>query len=709
MPRSAGTSIENAFNRGLITEVTGVNSPENSVSQTINVIYDRRGRAIKRPPFHYEDGNVFNTIPAAGARTEYLWETVGNSDDISFVVLQFGSLIRFYEAAGDSPLSQNQKSFTVNLLTYKVSGVSDSTVQNTPAQYTTGKGYLFIAHPNCDTIYVKYTSSTDTITTNRITLTNRDFEGVVDNLRIDERPSSLSNAHKYNLYNQGWYASTYTSVGNVNALDRWDTLRTDFPANSDVWWYYTAATDGIGETGGLLFISGDKIRSDTGLYGNTPAAKGHYIVNSFSTNRSSQSGVTVTEKTSSGARPSVVAFFAGRAFYGGVSAQGYNSLIYFSQIIERDDQLGKCYQANDPTSKETFDLLDSDGGVIEIQGIANIIDMKVIGEQIFVFASNGVWAIGGSNEGPFRATDYTVSKVSSYPAISRSNIVEVGSLPVWWNYEGIFTMQKNQVGLTSEVTSASNTTIQEFFDLIPQSCKRTAKGTFNDQSQLIYWIYSDDENSPSSYSNILILDAVSLAFYVFSLPEQGYEISGLVSVRSIRPVFQQDNVVTNLLDQVVVSGPSNVYIETQVGYSAQSKIFKFVTTSGTSMTFSELSGDDYLDWGLYDYEASFVTGYRIRGELLKKFQTNYLTIVTEDVDDGSVMMQPLWDYSNSPDSGRHGNPQQAYRSRNLRDYQRSRLKIRGTGYSLQFRFFGQTGLPFTIIGWAGYETANGVP
>lgn len=44
MTRSTGTSVENNFTRGLITESTGVNSPENSVSESLNVFYDRRGR-----------------------------------------------------------------------------------------------------------------------------------------------------------------------------------------------------------------------------------------------------------------------------------------------------------------------------------------------------------------------------------------------------------------------------------------------------------------------------------------------------------------------------------------------------------------------------------------------------------------------------------------------------------------------------------------
>lgn len=144
--------------------------------------------------------------------------------------------------------------------------------------------------------------------------------------------------------------------------------------------------------------------------------------------------------------------------------------------------------------------------------------MRVIGQALYIFASNGVWSVAGTAETGFKATDYTVSKVSSFPAISRSTIVDVGGLPVWWNYEGIFSLQKSQAGLTTEVTNLSQSTMQGFYDLIPQNSKLNAKGSYNDQQGLVYWLYNAQTSTDNTYLNILVLDAVTGAFYPLEIP-----------------------------------------------------------------------------------------------------------------------------------------------------------------------------------------------
>lgn len=676
MPRAASVSVENNFTKGLITEVTGVNSPENSVSASSNIVYDRKGKAFVRKAFVYEDDASLVNYVHNGVRNEFLWETVSDNTSKTFVVVQFGSKVRFFDSISGQALSTGFTTLGIDLLANKVSSFPDSSVENTFCTFSSGKGYLFIAHPNCNTIYVKYNLSTNSITVAPITVKIRDFETLPDGLSIDQRPVTLSVNHNYNLFNQGWYPTVFTPTTPTNAMVYWFNELGFYPSNVDFWWFYTL-TDTSGETVGADKFDPDATYlSRNGYLGNTPAARGHYTVDAFSTNRFSLSGIAgVPETNSGGYRPSVVSFFAGRAFYAGVGATDYSNTIYFTQIIEDDSQLGKCYQANDPTAKDSFDLLPSDGGTIKIQDINTVLDLRVIGDALFVFASNGVWSISGSDNTSFRATDYTVSKISSFPALSRSSIVDVGGLPLWWNYEGIFALKKSEIGLTSEVTNLTQTTIQSFYDAIPQGAKVTAKGSFNDQLGLVYWIYNImPEDGLFKYTNILVFDAASGTFYPLTIPDTPKQVSGLVAIRG--------------------NGP---------------KVFKFLTVENESVSFSEIKGTNYLDWTVTPYESFFITGYRIRGDLIKNFQTNYLTVVTEELNDSSCYVQGLWDYSYDEQSARFSNPQQVYRWGTSRNYQRSRLKMRGTGYSLQFKFFGEAGKPFSIVGWSGFETTNGLP
>lgn len=703
MPRKSGITVENNFKSGLITEVTGVNSPETSVVQSDNVIYDRRGRATRRLGMDFEDG-YFTTYlqpftPYGGVVAEFIWETVSDVSNISFVVQQYSNQIFFF-ASNVGVLSQNRKPFTVNLFNHRVAGWSDEYIYNNTASFSAGDGTLFVAHPYCQPFYIRYNAATDSITVTEIDIQIRDFEGVNDGLAVDERPLTLSNAHHYNLFNQGWwqFIKNQGAAGTItNAIDSWrndgiDT-RTDYPSNVDVWWYYKGVgvrdnpDNPIPDVFLIEYIS--KI-----AVGNTPAPKGHYIFNAFQTARNGVMGFpfgTVPETHSSGNRPSAIAFWFGRVFYAGVRKDKFSSNIYFSQIVERDEQYGACYQQQDPTAEELHDLLPTDGGVIRIQDIVNVVDMRVIGSSLYIFATNGVWAITGSNEGGFRANDYQVTKVSSFGVLNRESIVVIGDLPVWWNHDGIYALQQDPTASTS-VTNLTESTIQAFFDGIPSYGKQYCKGAYNELEGLVYWLWRSAPPNVFAeryhYDRILVLDTVTKAFYPYSIGYSVPRISGVLAVRDANGKRSFKFPTTGLMTPV---------------------------TGLHALTYSDMTDLNFCDWRTVpawtkEYTSEFITGYKVRGELMNKFQTNYVTVITEAEATSSVWFQGVWDYSNSNLSGRWTNPQQAYKTKlYYADYQRSKLKIRGQGASLQYRFFSDGRAPFTIIGWAGLDTSNTVP
>ena len=458
MPRTAATSIHNNFTRGLVTESTALNFPEDGCTETYNCVFDEKARVYRRLGIDFESSYGTQTANRAGTVVaSYYWKAAAGNGDNALSILQVGSTLYFY-LVDTGALSDNVID-TLDLTTFSPAGAPSP--EENECEFAAGNGYLFVSHPELETFYVEYDEDAETISATQIDIYSRDFIGVDDSLDIDERPSSLSSEHNYNLLNQGWYVSfPYSGADTAprqSVITSWNSQRaTDYPANSDIWWLHLrASSDGDPPE----FVDFDEVGHERG---NSPAAKGHFLLKAFYQDRSDVSGVSGLDVVSSGYyRPSTLAFHAGRVWYGGVTGQKFSNRIYFSQIVEDTEQFGRCYQQNDPTDRDNYDLLPSDGGVIQIQEAGSIIKLFPLDNNILVFASNGIWSITGSEGIGFRANDYTVRKVSSTGALTASSFVDISGYPAWWNEEGIYLASVDQVGSIQE-QSLTDKTIKEF-------------------------------------------------------------------------------------------------------------------------------------------------------------------------------------------------------------------------------------------------------
>lgn len=121
------------------------------------------------------------------------------------------------------------------------------------------------------------------------------------------------------------------------------------------------------------------------------------------------------------------------------------------------------------------------------------------------------------------------------------------------------------------------------------------------------------------------------------------------------------------------------------------------------------SNHSYNDFGT-NFESSFVTGPRIRGEGARGQNEEYFTVYTNVVTDGSVYVRGRWDWADSSATSKWSTEQQGYTAnRTNRDVSRRRLLMRGSGPALQLAFRSQNGKPFEIIGWACWESVDGTP
>ena len=696
MTRGVNTSVENNFTRGLITEFTAMNYPENAVTETDNCVFSELGRVTRRLGLDWEVNHVQNAITNEATDTfaEYTWFSVANEGTSDFLVQQIGSNIHFF-SPNDGSLSAGKKSFTVDLTLYSATGATDG-IERFPCRFTSGKGFLFVVHPLCDPISIKYDANTDTISVQTITIEVRDFEGVEDQRDVDERPEDITPTHKYNLFNQGWYFAN----GSGTVMDTYFSSTGKYPSNADIWWLFKDSNETFTPSLSTQYT-----------LGNTPAPKGHYIYNAFDINRETKTGITgVPSASAQTNRPSSVVFFAGRVFYSGVNSRDYANNIYFTQIVERDDQIGKCYQINDPTSETVFDLLDTDGGVIIVPQLEQIIDLRVVGDALIVMGTNGIVSIRGSDNGPFRATNYTIDLISNIGATFTSSILQIENNLVWFNHDAIYQLSRDQIGISFEVGNISKETIQQEVDSISGLNKKYIKGVYNKRDRIATWIYSDKlTEQHNNYNKILNFNAVSKAFYTQTISASGnISVRGVFSLKggSYNTILEDvtDNNGTTLED---LAG-NDVQVETQQ-FIANTEVVKFTTTDSNNVTFSDLNDTRFVDWYKADstgvqYKSEFVSGYRVRGELLRDFNSTPISIAMDSVTGSSVVLRPVWDYGN-----RTGMGQQIYTDNLKTEYVIKKVRLRGMGKSLQLKFTSFGNNPFSIVGWSTFETGGTIP
>lgn len=706
MARQSTVEIDNQFIGGLNTDFTALNFPKNTCTECFNVVFDPSGRVQRRFGFDFEENASFkNVVKDEDIVTSYLWKEVNGNGDTNLFVVQIGGTLYFYETTANS-ISAGLVVDFVPLSDFAVSGVSTFDVN--PCHFTHGKGKLFVTNPDCEPFYVTYISNV--IAATQIDVEIRDFAGVDDSLAVTDRPtaqvSTLTKEHKYNLFNQGWYFNSNA------ALTSWDSARTDMPSNADVWWYYKNTSDAFDATTIANYDPGE-----------TPAPKGHYVVNAWNIDREDVSGIADLPVVSTDpARPRVVAFFAGRVWYGGTNSSDTLNKLYFSQIVQNDDQVGKCYQENDPTSELKFDLLPTDGGVIEVSGAGTIYKLFPFGNALLVFASNGIWAIAGSQGLGFVANDYSVTKISALETDSNTAFVSADGVPYWWTGDAVCMIQ-TQDNYTFQAVKISDGKIREFLLDIPEACKQQAVGAFNPYDRTIQWLYRSTAATTvdeiTEYDRVLIYNLLTQAFYVFTIPSDH-----AVKVHSIGMFkgFAGDAEVITVMngDDFVVDSNGDNGVIFQVEGRTSIPVFKYLVSyfdpdlNQHRFTFAEINDPEFLDWASAEiaepapYQSTFTTGYKLSTATQRFFQANYIFVFLEEVgNDSSAYVQAVWDYAETGDTGKWSSKQQIYNAALTgRGVNFRRLKLRGKGRALQLRFTSQDQNPFTIIGWSIFETAN---
>ncbi len=603
--------------RGIITEASPLNFPEGSSLDEENFVLDRDGSRARRKGLDYEvqyAANAVDSLTASNvAITNFLWENVSEDPETNYLVHQFGNKLYVFDA--------DRTAVSANVLFG--GGISLSASTAVRFSFASLQGDLIVAVGDQSLRILSELSGSYTLTTARLTV--RDFWGVDDSFAVDERTATLTPLHAYNLYNQGWPAEFFcateatdnpTEMNNGTTTDPVEATKTYlgvYPSNADV--IYAGLT---------FFSSGRQAYYSFALQnvvlGNTPAAKGHYIIDLFNRSqgrvdtyqadidagkpaRVNYTSAIPTDQSTGGIK--TVAAYAGRIFFactagevGGDSKSPHvGTFVMFSRLVDSREDIGKCYQEADPTAEDISDLVDTDGGYIQLPDAVNIKALVPFKTTLLILADNGVWAISGGDKG-FTATEYLSSFITNNGCISAESIVTTQSAVYYWSRNGIYAIGIDNTGIASE--SLTEETIQTLYNDIPYNSKKYAVGYYDDVSYRLRWLYQDsfDAQYPQKYTNELILDTFMPAWSKFTLkelPARSPFATGYIHI----PIQSREIALADFKYSVLAEDTSGTYVMTAAYY--KNPHFRDWGVADSSATSTLSAG--------VDAEAFLVTGY----------------------------------------------------------------------------------------------------
>jgi len=698
----------NSFTKGIITEANGINFPENASIDEANFVLNRNGSRQLRLGMDFEANYTSTAVSsmtsAAIGVSCHEWVNAGNTVANQFAVVQVGDKLLVYNAAATTISSSLIATIDAS------TAIIDETKE---IQSACGMGFFFFTSGSGLPAVLEYVNNT--ISIRYINLSIRDFFGVNDGLAVSAKPASLSDTHKYNLYNQGWDASKNTATY---------TNRGSYPSNAEIWYVAKNSTDDFAAA------KLDKID-----FGTSAAPKGRYIISAFdrSADRIGQSGISSLPSDTEPSKPSCIEFFQQRVWYSGVdgkqisltdTAPSMQGFVFYSRIIRTPQDFGSCYSDADITSEIDNELAPSDGGYVNIPDSGKIYKLVALNDVIYVFAQNGIWAIRGGDTG-FSAIEQQVEKVSDFGVISGKSVVRTESSIMYWSKAGIYYIGPVDGG--SGIRNISENTIQSILNALPKANKEQAVGSYDAINRRVTWLYStsldyDGINYKYEYDTELALDVVLSAFTKNTItPLDGVSpyVAGYLTTPDLISAQDLGSSITKYL---------------VLYYEAGSSIPK--------ISFAHYRDDSFVDWKSFNgtgryYEGYLLTGYELVDTTMTNKQAPYLIVhcqrtensvealgaggAVEYDDPSSCIVQSRWDFSDSATSGKWGPSTEVYRLNRAiilpvagqpLDYGHSIIttknRLTGRGKALSLRFSTSNGKNLHILGWAIKFTGNTV-
>lgn len=763
-PTKQGQRAEvSTFVQGLITEASPLNFPANASRDEENYELNRDGTRDRRLGMDYEPdfalidtGELLSSIDGVGINT-FKWFSVAGLIDKEFLVAQVNQKLFFFD---------------LNSTTLSDDGfIGQTTLSSFPTEvrysFAALEGKLVVAAGTSSIAVVTYDIDDETFSSEYSRLKTRDVWGVeskVGNWETDVsyRSSTIDNPQYYNLQNQSWGMPRKNKTGVLtNPLSLYSGDLGVFPSNSEVVW------TGL-QYQPVLGAADPYERIYTNLYtevlgADIKAPKGYYIIDVLDRGTSRMAAYAAngvkypaldvtttslpTDSTPGGA--TCLTDFAGRVWYAGFSGEVVDgdirspvlsNYVLFSTVVRSPTDITKCYQEGDPTSRDNSDLLDTDGGFLRVSGAKNIIGLRNLESHLIVIATNGVWSVSGGNDYGFTATNYKVSKLSSFGGLNDSSIVVEGGRLFYWSDDGIYVVGKNQFGDLG-VESLTRTTIQTKYENIPLEAKETAIGTYDTYTKKVKWVYKSGELFTTvSVTRELIFDLTLNAFYearISKAPLNKIELVGAFPAASFNTGSSFEPVYVGT--EFVFADAEQVGVISDIRSSGIQSLRYLTLVKGDTnafLTFSYYRDNLFRDWYSNDLigvdaKAYLLTGSQTLGDSAIDKQIPYLIMhfrrtevgVTDFIPNrqSSCLIQSQWNWANSIKSGKWSKVFQAYRYRRPRFVENandmydngfetvvSKNKLRGRGEAFAMYIETEPLKDCRILGWSLTINGNSV-
>lgn len=408
-------------------------------------------------------------------------------------------------------------------------------------------------------------------------------------------------------------------------------------------------------------------------------------------------------------RPSCCEYSGGRVFY------GLKNTVYYSQVMEGEnlDKLSMCYQLNDPTSEHVSDLLDTDGGTVQIDNATDIVQIKKFATGVLVYAKNGVWYLSGS-EGGFTATNYSNTLVHEAGCVSPEGVIVVESTHYYWSNEGIYVIALNEFG-TAVAQNILEGVMQTYYNDIPVASKAKVVGAYNRIKKQVEWHYPETAQSGATDYKYALDKSLLLDVRMGGIWPQTYNCTKTEGAGNFIASVVNTNVGTDDYDTV------QIIINTDASYN-----YSIDIGTKTDVTFQDFSSN---------YTTAYIeTGYETLNKPSNKkvvpyINTHFLQTEENWIADGSggfildkqsgCQMRAKWDWNNSDDNGRWSPAQQAYRFRRMymptgtgafesgEQVITTKNKMLGRGEALSIRFEQEDNKDMQLLGYTATFSVKG--